>query len=97
MERLGKEWEPVYPRYYSVNPIVESVHLRVWTGRTAHLKGRPRRTGILASVRETYRGGPAGTVGVSGCGICCVPPLGGWALKVTGGTSREFAETIGNG
>jgi len=49
----------------SVNPSVQSVRLRVRTGRTAYQKGRPGRTGILASVRKTARDGRAGTAGVS--------------------------------
>ena len=51
--------------FKAVNPSVQSVRLRVRTGRTAYLKGRPGRTGILASVRKTARDGRAGTAGVS--------------------------------
>jgi len=62
-----------------VNPSVQSVGLRVRTGWTAYLRGRPGRTGILASVRKTAREGRAGTTGVSGGGICGEPPRDdGW-------------------
>ena len=68
----------------TVNPSVQSVRLRVRTRRTAYLKGRPGRTGLLASVRKTARDGRAGTTGVSDCRISRAPPRDGWALKVAG-------------
>ena len=76
-----------------VNPSVQSVRLRVRTGRRAYLKGRPGRTGILASVRKTARDGRAGTAGVSQVAESAVRlhVTGGPEGDGTGGPPRELA------
>jgi len=73
-----------------VFPSVQSVRLRGRTGRTAvqYLKGRPGRTGILASIQTTARDGLAGTTGASGGAIFRVTPDDGRALYVPGGPYR---------
>ncbi|KAG0637476.1 hypothetical protein HOY80DRAFT_1138322 [Tuber brumale] len=56
----------------SVNPSVQSVRLRAWTGRTAVHRGCPGRTGVLASVQTDDRDGRAGPTGASRYGMCLV-------------------------
>jgi len=76
-----------------VNPSVQSVRLRVRTGRTAYLQGRLGRTGILGSIRKTARDGRAGTAGVSQVAESAVRlhVTGGPEGDGTGGPPRELA------